>query len=398
MPPVTPSRMRRPSNGLTMVPLLAAAPGHDVVLDRLFARELLERLRGQLLLVNLRAHARKLVENARVLRRDEHAEVLVGRVLRDLDRGENLHLISLALSVQLQFQPLDDRAHIAFDVLQPFPAQPLRIDDARHAGRCAILIIIHDYVLISLHRLQLHECAQQPALERVPRFRSASAQPVQQDLTRRRKHVHQHRLRKRAPELHCALDVDVHDDVVTQLEDTFDLGAKRAVQIPVHLSTLGELAALLPREKLAGGEKIIVLPFFLVVARWSRGARHRVPDILPYLEQSLCNRRLATSGRRREDDREHLHSTFSTCSAIRSSSSFTATTSCSSAASFDLLPVVFASRNIPCNRNPSRFPTASCLPLASVSRNAETCERKRSTSSLTSSRSASSAISCASRC
>src|SRR5664279_3691230 len=108
MPPVTPSRMRRPSNGLTMVPLLAAAPGHDVVIDRLFARELFERLGRQLLLVNLRAHARKLVENARVLRRDENAEVLVGRVLRDLDRGEYLHLRLLVIVIQLTFQPLDD--------------------------------------------------------------------------------------------------------------------------------------------------------------------------------------------------------------------------------------------------------------------------------------------------
>src|SRR5512140_2672470 len=108
--------MRRPSNGLTGAPLLAAAAGNDVVLDRLLARELLERARRELLLVNVRAHARKLVENARVLRRDENAEVLVGRVLRDLDRGEDLHLVLLAVSVQLQFQPLDDRANIAFHV------------------------------------------------------------------------------------------------------------------------------------------------------------------------------------------------------------------------------------------------------------------------------------------
>src|SRR5437868_15354047 len=105
--------MRRPSNGLTSAPLLAAAPGNDVVLDRLLARELLERARRELLLVNVRAHARKFVENARVLRRDENAQVLVGRVLRDFDRGENLHLVLLAVIVQLQFQSLDNGANVA---------------------------------------------------------------------------------------------------------------------------------------------------------------------------------------------------------------------------------------------------------------------------------------------
>src|SRR5450432_336292 len=390
--------MRRPSNGLTGAPLLAAAPGHDVVLDRLFARELFERARGELFLVNLRAHARKLVENARVLRRDEYAEVLVGRVLRDLDRGENLHLVLLALSVQLQFKPLDDRAHITFDVQQPLAAQSFRIDDPRHAGRGAILIVVHHHVLISLYRLQLDQRAEQAPLERFPRFGSSPAQPVEQDLARRRKHVHQHGLRKGASKLHGALNIDVHDHVLSRLQHALDFRAQRAVQVSVHLRRLRELAALLPRQELAGGEKIIVLPWSLIAARRTRGARHRVSNIAAHLDQSSRDRRFPPARRRRKDDREHLHSMFSTCSAIRSSSSFTATTSCSIAASFDLLPVVFASRSISCNKNPSRFPTASCLLLASVSRNAETCERKRSTSSLTSSRSASSAISCASRC
>ena len=113
----------------------------------------------------------------------------------------------------------------------------------------AVLIVVHDYVLISLHCLQLHERALEPLLERFARFRSPPAQPVQQNLAGRRQHVHQHRLRKRAPELHCALHVDVHDDVLSQLQHALDFRAQRAVQIPVHRRPLRELAALLPREK-----------------------------------------------------------------------------------------------------------------------------------------------------
>src|SRR6185437_7679049 len=107
--------------------------------------------------------------------------------------------------------------------------------------------------------------------------------------------------------------------------------------------------------------------------RRARGARHRVAHVLPHLEQAPRDGGLATARRRRQDHRKHLHSMFSTCSAMRSSSSFTATTSCSIAASFDLLPVVLASRSISWRRNPRRFPTGSFLLPASVSRNADTC-------------------------
>src|SRR5215203_1002282 len=63
MPPVTPRRTRRPSKGR----LTPGAP----------------RL--------LRAAARELVEHARVLGRDQHAEILVGRVLGDFAGSEDLH-------------------------------------------------------------------------------------------------------------------------------------------------------------------------------------------------------------------------------------------------------------------------------------------------------------------
>src|SRR3954471_8644137 len=98
MPPVTPRRTRRPSKGRMPPPggslLRAAAARDDAVLD-VAAGELLERAGGELLVALLRAAERGLVEQARVLRGDEHAEVLVRRVLRgDLGRSEDAHGLS----------------------------------------------------------------------------------------------------------------------------------------------------------------------------------------------------------------------------------------------------------------------------------------------------------------
>src|SRR5205085_4809012 len=85
MPPVTPSRTRRRSNGRMPGPsglaaLLGAAARHDAVHDA-SRRQLLHRARRELLLSRRRPVARELVEHARVLRGDEHAEVLVRRLV-----------------------------------------------------------------------------------------------------------------------------------------------------------------------------------------------------------------------------------------------------------------------------------------------------------------------------
>src|SRR5690348_4835761 len=84
IPPVTPSRMRRSSKGRVTRTLAASSPlgsplRHHAVLN-LAAGELLERARGQLLFARRRAVTRELVQDARELRRDENAEVLVARV------------------------------------------------------------------------------------------------------------------------------------------------------------------------------------------------------------------------------------------------------------------------------------------------------------------------------
>src|SRR5690242_14982640 len=81
IPPVTPRRMRRSSKGRVTRTLAASSPlgsplWHHAVLN-LAARKLLERTRCQLLFTRRRTIARKLVQDARELRCDENAEVLV---------------------------------------------------------------------------------------------------------------------------------------------------------------------------------------------------------------------------------------------------------------------------------------------------------------------------------
>src|SRR5690242_1877249 len=413
MPPLTPRTMRAPPNGRTADQCLTVAAREHAVRDAFLVRELLEGPRRELLLARLAHGARKLIEQPGVLGRDEHAEIFVGRALRDVGRGVHLHANLLEVGQENDktgrnrgptswpkffFQPLDDVPHVAFHVLQPFSAQALGVDDARHVGDCLIELVVQHHVLKHRYRSELAQRTDEPLLQRFGCLRLTATQPLQQHFARRRQHIDQHRFGKYGAELRRALHVDVHDDVPSLAQHTVHLFAQRAVQVAVHRRRLCELAVLLALEKLGGRQEIIVLTVHFVWARRSRRARHRVAHVRAPCEQRVRDRRLAAPRRCREDHRKDVHSMFSTCSAIRSSSSFTATTSCVMTASRALLPVVFASRSISCNKNPSRLPTWASVFPCNVDRNACRCERNRSTSSATSRRSARIAFSCANRC
>src|SRR5215207_3627208 len=166
MPPVTPRRMRRPSKGrmgekirgvhgigsswriarraspqggYTLCPgpwtlrLLSATARDDAVID-VARRELLEGARGELLLARRRPIARKLVQDARELRGDEDAEILVGRVLRDLDRGKDSHrtpALCVRLFFDLPFQFGHQPADLPFEIADALVPHRFRIDDRR---------------------------------------------------------------------------------------------------------------------------------------------------------------------------------------------------------------------------------------------------------------------------
>ena len=161
-----------------------------------------------------------------------------------------------------------------------------------------------------------------------------------------------------------------------------DLAPQRSVQVPVDLRRLGEFARARRRRGTrrgsgSGSPRRPLRPG--AAAAWctiSSSRRRRAAR-----SSSLRDRRLSAARRRGKDDRKRIHSRFSTCSRIRSSSSLIRITSCSIAASFALLPVVLASRSSSCSRKPSRLPTPSGGGDASVERNAAKCEWNRLISS-----------------
>src|SRR5438445_11544371 len=108
MPPVTPSRTRRRSNGRMRSRwparrLLGAAPRHDAIHDTP-RRQLLQRAGRQLLLARRRSIAGELVQHAGMLGGNENAKILVRcPVLRiaspanNVTRCKNTHWMSLSI-------------------------------------------------------------------------------------------------------------------------------------------------------------------------------------------------------------------------------------------------------------------------------------------------------------
>src|SRR6266513_4489566 len=89
-------------------------------------------------------------------------------------------------------------------------------------------------------------------------FRHSHPQPLQKYLRGGRQDENRHRLRKHLRELRRALHVDIHQDVTPRLENLQYLAAKRAVQVPVDFSGLGEFPSLPLREEVATRYKVIV--------------------------------------------------------------------------------------------------------------------------------------------
>src|SRR5689334_8848142 len=298
---------------------------------------------------------------------------------------------------QLVLQPLHERRHLILQPRHPHPSHNLRVDDRRHPADRPLQLVIDDDVLIQINRLQLLKRGLQSPRQLRSRFCLTLTQPLQQCFGRRGKDEYRNRLREDPRELLRSLNVDVHHDMFSRRQYPLHLRPQRAIQVPMDVRRLSELARVPLALELGARQKIIILPVRFADPRYPRRTRNRVAEVRPLSEQLASDRRLSAARRRRKDDRKRVHSRFSTCSRIRSSSSLMPSTSWRITASFPLLPVVFASRNSSCNKNPNRFPTPSLEAFLSVSRNASRCDRNREISSLTSKRSARTAISCASR-
>src|SRR3982751_5660023 len=129
-------------------------------------------------------------------------------------------------------------------------------------------------------------------------------------------------------------------------QHSFDLASQRAVEVAVHHRGFGERTLLPFGEELGAADEIIITSGHFARPGRPGRTRHRVAEILTPTQERLRDRRLPAPARRAQDDRKRAHSRFSTCSRIRSSSSFTWSTSATIALSLPLLPVVFASRSI----------------------------------------------------
>src|SRR5690349_24420024 len=100
--------------------LLAAAAGYDAIGNGA-AGQLFHRARRQLLLARRRAVPRELVQHARMLGRDQHAEVLVWRLraANDVTGCKDTHsiltLVKRYSTLQFCFQSLHELRHLVPD-------------------------------------------------------------------------------------------------------------------------------------------------------------------------------------------------------------------------------------------------------------------------------------------
>src|SRR5829696_1710525 len=291
--------------------------------------------------------------------------------------------------LDLLLEPLDEQPDLLSEILQSLSAHHFGVDDRFDTGDGSLEVVVHDHVLVLVHLLQLLERRLQPRGKLRCAFRLPRSKAFQQHLRRRRQDEDRHGLRKGPDELHRALHVDVHHDVLPRGHDSLDLGPQRPVEIAVDLRRLGEGPVLPLGDELRTGHEIVITSGHFGRTRCPGGARNGVTEVWPPGEQHPGDGGLSPSARSAENHREGAHSRFSTCSRIRSSSSLIWSTSATIAPSVPLLPVVFASRSISCSRKPSRFPTPSGCGAAIAARNAVMWPRNLDSSSATSRRSAS---------
>src|ERR1051325_11353418 len=323
---------------------------------------------------------------------------------RRLRRGSRSSFRLLTLnSIHLCRQAPDDCAdpHLVHSMF----ALSVLVHDPCYLGDGRLHHVVDDPVVVRRHArhlahglLHFHHRLTQPFLQRSRRFALPLAQPPDEHVGARRQDEDGDRLRRRVRPAHLnrAVHLDVHQHVPPAPEDALDLAPQGAVQLPGVRGPLERLSRgataleLLPRQEMV--RPAVVLP----CAGRARRRGYRIADVRPARKQRLRDRRLATSGRRGQDDDPRRHSRFSSCSRSFSSSPFIVITVWVIAASFAFEPIVFTSRKSSWARKPSRLPTAPSP--ASVSRHAARCVRSRTSSSVMSTRSAIRAISTASRC
>ena len=210
-------------------------------------------------------------------------------------------------------------------------------------------------------------------------------EPLEQHLRRRRQDEDRHRLRERRARTAARPARRCPSRRARPVASTRSISrSQRAVQVAVHLGRLGELArAHARRGTPPGSGNNNHVPSYFARPRRPRRTGDGVAEVLAPASSSSRAMVVFPPPRRRADRMigKRVHSRFSTCSRIRSSSSLIEQHVVQrSPASFALLPVVFASRSISWSRKPSRLPTPSAA--ASAQRRAKRRDVRRESGDL----------------
>src|SRR6266571_4893988 len=193
----------------------------------------------------------------------------------------------------------------------------------------------------------------QPLLDLLRRLTPPLHQPLRQHARVAGEDENRDGIGRQFPDLLRAVHFDVQQDMATRLENVFDVGPQRAVQLARVFRMFQKLSLLDTIQELARLPEPIVDPVLLARARLSRRRRHRKPKpVRIAVAHCAGDRRLAATRWRGQNDdaRDGGHSKFSNCSRNFSRSPFIAITVCVIRASFAFDPIVLTSRSATTSR------------------------------------------------
>src|SRR5690606_2449294 len=115
---------------------------------------------------------------------------------------------------------------------------------------------------------------------------------------------------------------DVEQDMMTVLCDASHFLLERAVPMAVVLRVLQEVTCRDPAFEFLTSEEVVFAAFLFTRARRPGCRGDRIPRIRALVHDALCDGCLAAARRRGQHYHQWLHSRFSSCSRIFSSSPF----------------------------------------------------------------------------
>src|SRR5712664_4423794 len=254
--------------------------------------------------------------------------------------------------------PSSGQAQIGSERSASRPAA-LRAHDRFQVAESAVQIVVHHPVLVAGQPRQsdLDLRGVEPAPNGRVIVGRARAQPPLQLGERGRQDESAHRIRMLLLDRLASLHVDVEDH---QALGVVDRAARRSVMVAVHLRPFHERAFADHLLEPLFADEVVIDAVLLVPAGRARRVADGEDRSGVRRDQAARERGLPGPRRRAEDEQEGLHSTFWTCSRMRSSSAFSSTTVAAMPACCDLEPMVLISRLSSWTRNSSFRPAGAC--------------------------------------